>query len=149
MKEITMEHIVQAIAQELKKLFPKVNVYDEGIEQGYEEPCFFIDFDRENIKKRVGNRYDNTPKFRAVYFQDFREKEAKYKVYKIRDSINEGFNIIKYNNMFFKIKNKEIEIQDKDLIFSFEIQYFSKKVEVKGPTCNEIEEITEREKENA
>ena len=34
MKEITMDDIIQAIAQELKTLFPKVKVYDEGLEIG-------------------------------------------------------------------------------------------------------------------
>ena len=146
MKDITMEDIIQAIGKEIKKLFPKVNVYDEGIEQGYEEPCFFIDYTRDSTKKLLGNRYNNLPKFRRIYFQDFKETDAKYKVYQIRDTLNEGFDIITYNEMHFKIKEKEVEIQDKDLIFSFEIQYFTKKTVKEEPIFNSIEILTEKEK---
>ena len=59
MKEIVMQDIIQAIAKELKILVPKANVYDEGLEQGYDEPCFFIDFVKENTNKMIGNRYNN------------------------------------------------------------------------------------------
>lgn len=149
MKEITMEDIIQAIGQEIKNLFPKATVYDEGLEPGYKEPCFFIDYTKDSIKKLLGNRYKNLPKFRLVYFQDFKENEAKYKVYKVRDTLNEGFEMIKYKDMHFKVTNKEIEIQDKDLIFSFEIQYFTKKSVKEEPKFNDIEKITEKEKENA
>jgi len=149
MKEITMDDIIQAIAQELKTLFPKVNVYDEGLEQGYEEPCFFIDFIRENTKKMVGNRYDDTVDMRVVYFQDFHEEEARYKAYKVRDTLNEGFNIIEYKEMHFRIKDKDIEMQDKDLIFTFKIQFYTKKKIEDEPKLDSIEKITEKEKENA
>lgn len=149
MKEITMEDIIQAIAQELKTLFPKAKVYDEGLEQGYEEPCFFIDFIRENTKKMVGNRYDDTVSLRTVYFQDFHEDEARYKAYRVRDTLNEGFNIITYKNMHFRIKEKDIEMQDKDLIFTFKIQFYTKKKIEDEPKLDSIEKITEKEKENA
>lgn len=149
MKEITMEDIIQAIAQELKTLFPKVKVYDEGLEQGYEEPCFFIDFVKENNKKLIGNRYDNDTEFRVLYFQDFHEEDARYKAYKVRDVLNEGFNIITYEDLKFRIKDKEIEMQDKDLILTFKIQFFTKKIIKEIPTINSIEKLTEKEKEDA
>ncbi len=149
MKEITMEDIIQAIAQELKTLFPKVKVYDEGLEQGYEEPCFFIDLIKENTKKLIGNRYDDTTKFRIGYFQDFFEEDARYKAYKVRDVLNEGFNIITYKDLHFRIKDKEIEKQDKDLIFTFEIQFYTKKKLEDEPKLESIEKISEKEKEDA
>ena len=111
MNEVTMEDVIQAIGQELKRLFPKAQVYEE-LEQGYIEPCFFIDYTKDRIKKLLGNRYENLPRFRLVYFQDFRETEAKYKAYQVRDSLNEGFDIVTYKGMHFKIKDKEIEIQE-------------------------------------
>ena len=83
MKKIILKDIIEAIAQELKHLLPKVKIYDEGIEQGYKEPCFFIDYTKENIKKMIGNRYNNETKFRVIYFQDFKEEDARYKVYKV------------------------------------------------------------------
>lgn len=146
MKEIIMDDIIQAIAQELKTLFPKTKVYDEGLEQGYDEPCFFIDYIKENNKKMVGNRYDNTTKFRIVYFQDFNEEDARYKAHKVRDTLNEGFNIIIYKDLHFRIKEKEIEIQDKDLIFTFKIQFYTKKQLQEEPKIEEIESLEEREK---
>jgi len=149
MKEITMEDIIEAIAQELKILFPKVKVYDEGLEQGYEEPCFFIDFIKENTKKMIGNRYDNNTKFRIVYFQDCHEEDARYEAYKVRDVLNEGFNIITYKDLKFRVKDKEIEMQNKDVIFTFEIQFFTKKIIEEIPMINSIEKIIEKEKENA
>ena len=98
-------------------MFPKTKVYGEGIEQGYEEPCFFIDYEKEKVKKLIGNRYNNETSFKVLYFQDFNEEEARYKVYKVRDTLNERVDYIKYKDMYFTIKNKEIEIKDKDLHF--------------------------------
>lgn len=149
MKKIVMNDIVNAIAQELKTLFPKVKVCDEGLEQGYKEPCFFIDYTKENIKKMIGNRYNNETKFRVIYFQDFKEEDARYKVYKVRDTLNEGFDYIEYKGLYFRIKNKEIEIQGKDLHFNFEIQFFTAKENGKIPKLSGIEKITEKEKNNA
>lgn len=146
MKEVELKNIIQAIAKELKRLFPKIKVYDEGIEQGYKEPCFFIDFQDEEIKKMIGKRYSNIPKFRVIYFQDFKEENAKYKVYQIRDNINKGFDYITYKDMHFTIKNKQIEVQDKDLIFSFDIQYFSREIIENNSMFESIEKISEKEK---
>lgn len=149
MKKIILKDIIKAIAQELKYLLPKVKIYDEGIEQGYKEPCFFIDYTKENIKKMIGNRYNNETKFRVIYFQDFKEEDARYKVYKVRDTLNEGFDYIDYKGLHFRIKNKEIEIQGKDLHFSFEIQFFTKKATEEIPKLSSIEKITEKEKDDA
>lgn len=149
MKEIVMQDIIQAIAKELKTLVPKANVYDEGLEQGYDEPCFFIDFVKENMNKMIGNRYNNNTQFRVVYFQDFHEEDARYKAYKVRDVLNEGFDIIEYKDLKFRIKDKEIETQGKDLILTFGIQFFTKKIIEEIPTFNSIEKLTEKEKENA
>lgn len=149
MKELILDDVIKAIAQELKRLFPKTKVYDEGIEQGYEEPCFFIDYEKEKVKKLIGNRYNNETNFKVLYFQDFNEEDARYKVYKVRDSLNEGFDYIKYKDLYFRIKNKEIEINNKDLIFSFDIQFFTKNILDEEPTFNDIEKITDKEKKDA
>ncbi len=108
-------------------MFPKTKVYGEGIEQGYEEPCFFIDYEKEKVKKLIGNRYNNETSFKVLYFQDFNEEEARYKVYKVRDTLNERVDYIKYKDMYFTIKNKEIEIKDKDLHFFLIFNFLQKK----------------------
>ena len=49
--------IVNAISSALTENFDNVEVYIDEIEQGFNEPCFFIDLLNLSEKKIYGDRY--------------------------------------------------------------------------------------------
>lgn len=117
-----IENIIQAIAKELKVMFPMAKIYDEDIEQGYEEPCFFISWEDDYEAKLVGNRYDFELHCRVIYFQDFQELDANNKIFKVRGKLETQFYSIEQNGIYYRIKNKHFEKQEKDLHLTFTIK---------------------------
>ena len=137
--------IIKAVAQELKKLFPKVKIYDEDIEQVYKEPCFFIIYENDDERKMLGRRYGMDLHFRLIYFQDLKEKDSNNKIYGIRNKLKNEFYNIEFEGVYFKIKEKHFEKQDKDLHLTFTINH-QFVVEQKAPTLANIESQTEERK---
>lgn len=61
--------VVNAIAIKLHQSFgDNYNIYTESIEQGFQEPCFFIALLEPDMKQMVGNRYHKTLPFDIHYF---------------------------------------------------------------------------------
>ncbi|BBM48350.1 hypothetical protein JMUB3933_1866 [Leptotrichia wadei] len=52
-----LNEIVNAIGLKLSENFEGIDVHREELEQGFKEPCFFIDLLNPNEKQIVGNRY--------------------------------------------------------------------------------------------
>lgn len=142
----TIEAIIKAIAKELKKLFPKTKIYDEDIEQGYKEPCFFISYENDDERKMLGNRYNLDLHFRIIYFQDFKETDSNNKLYKIRGNLETNFCAVEYQGQYFKLKERHFEKQEKDLHFTFTINH-QFMVNKETPTLGTIENLTEERKD--
>lgn len=145
MIENIINDIIQGIAKELKRIFPNINIYDEGIEQGYEEPCFFISWENDDEKKLVGNRYNFELHFRMIYFQDLREKNSNNKIYNVRGKLETEFYYIEHNQKHFRITEKHFERQDKDLYFTFTIKC-QVKLKDEENLLNNIENLSEERK---
>ena len=61
--------VVDAIAIKLHETFGDgYTIYTESIEQGFQEPCFFIALLEPDQKQVVGNRYHKTNPFNIHYF---------------------------------------------------------------------------------
>lgn len=61
--------VVNAIAIKLHETFGEgYTIYTESIEQGFQEPCFFIVLLEPNIKQMIGNRYHKALPFDIHYF---------------------------------------------------------------------------------
>ena len=125
-----IEDIINGIAAKLKDLFPQKNIYDENIEQGYEEPCFFIIYEDDDESRFPGNRYGIELHFRIIYFQDFSKRNND--LYSTRNILKLEFQYIEYKNFKYRITEKHFEKQDKDLHFTFTI-----KVQMKNRNDNE------------
>ena len=141
-----IENIIKAIAKELKKISAKVNIYDEDIEEGYTELCFFIVWEDDDEKKLVGNRYDFDLHFRVTYFQDFNEDNTNYKIYNVREKLETQFCYVEFNNIYFRIKEKHFDKQDKDLHFTFTIKH-QLKLKNEENLLGNIENLSEERKE--
>lgn len=134
------ETIIQAIANSLKELFPKFNIYDEGIEQGYEEPCFFIEWDSGEKQKMVGGRSKMTPNFRVIYLQALDEKDSNNKIYAVQSILEQNFEILQNDNCFFRATNMQFEKQNKDLHFTFEVVHYTRE-KINGVKMEKVEEV--------
>lgn len=62
--------IKQGIAQALDAYFPNATIYNESIEQGFKEPCFYIKSITTAEKQFVGNRYKRSNPFDVMFFPD-------------------------------------------------------------------------------
>ncbi|MGE7623601.1 phage tail terminator family protein [Viridibacillus sp. NPDC096237] len=61
--------VVTAIAIKLHDTFgDNYTIYTESIEQGFQEPAFFIALLEPNLKQAIGNRYHKTIPFDIHYF---------------------------------------------------------------------------------
>lgn len=61
--------VVKAIAIKLHQSFgDSYTIYTESIQQGFQEPCFFIALLEPDIKQIIGNRYHKTLPFDIHYF---------------------------------------------------------------------------------
>ena len=63
-----LNEIVNAISLRLSESFGGIDVHVNELEQGFEEPCFFIDLLNPSEKQIVGNRYLRSYLFDIAYF---------------------------------------------------------------------------------
>lgn len=82
--------IVNAISLKLNFIYnEEINVYTEQVEQGFEEPCFFIKLVNPNEKPLLGNRYLREYLFDIHYFGKTNEERNN-----ISDDLLEGMEYI-------------------------------------------------------
>ncbi|MDD3569575.1 MAG: hypothetical protein PHY44_00540 [Lachnospiraceae bacterium] len=62
--------IVLGIAQKIRTVFneSEYSLYTENVEQGFKEPCFFVQLTSHAQKQRLGNRYKETYCFEVSYY---------------------------------------------------------------------------------
>ncbi|MGE4214849.1 MAG: DUF6838 family protein [Anaerotignaceae bacterium] len=58
------------IAQKIRTVFSESDyrLYTESIEQGFEEPCFFVSLINHTQKQRFANRYKEIYLFEVIYY---------------------------------------------------------------------------------
>lgn len=62
--------IVLGIAQKIRTVFneSEYSLYTENVEQGFSEPCFFVQLTSHARKQRLANRYKETYCFEVIYY---------------------------------------------------------------------------------
>lgn len=102
-----LNKIITGIAQTLDSTFnenEEYEIYVDNIEQGLNEPCFFIFTLNPSSKKLVGNRYDRTYPFDIHYFPENENSnieinEVTEKLFMCFEYINVDGNLVKGTNM--------------------------------------------------
>lgn len=80
--------IVNAIAIKLNHVFGDTfTIYTESIEQGFKEPCFFIDFLNADRTQVVGKRYHDGQLFDIHYFPKEGNTEIFGMMNKLKDTL--------------------------------------------------------------
>lgn len=70
MQLVTVNSIRDGVIQALKTKFPALDVWGEEIEQGFEEPCFFVKLLNVGNTRELGRRFRRTHSFDIHYFPD-------------------------------------------------------------------------------
>lgn len=85
--------ITNGIINKLNEFFPDNDITDEMTEQGFEEPCFFVERLPSRRRKEVNNSYQNTTDYDIHYFLEEYEEDKNQKYEKIGNNL---YQILEY-----------------------------------------------------
>lgn len=85
-----LNEIVNGIGLKLSKSFNGIDIHKEELEQGFEEPCFFIDLLNPSEKQIIGNRYLRSYLFDVVYFP---KKKSSEEIFEVLDKL---YSVLEY-----------------------------------------------------
>lgn len=72
--------IMDAITKQLSVLFPSeagYTIYTDAVEQGFSEPCFFVQFLEPSEKPMIGRRFYRSNAIAVQYFPGEKEKPSR------------------------------------------------------------------------
>nr|DAF30384.1 MAG TPA: tail completion protein [Caudoviricetes sp.] len=87
-----LNEIVNAISLSLSENFDGIDVHVNELEQGFEEPCFFIDLLNPTEKQIVGNRYLRSYLFDIAYFP---RNNSQVEIFDVLDKMHDVLEYIK------------------------------------------------------
>lgn len=116
-----LNKIITGISQALDAEFnseenEEYTIYTEDVEQGLEEPCFFIFSLKPNLKQLVGNRYDRKYPFDIHYFPKD-EENINNEINEVTERLFTALEYITVDNNLVRGTNMNIEIVDNVLHF--------------------------------
>lgn len=87
-----LNEIVNAISLKLSESFEGTDVHVNELEQGFEEPCFFIDLLNPSEKQIIGNRYLRRYLFDIAYFP---KNKSQVEIFDVLDKMHDVLEYIK------------------------------------------------------
>ena len=105
-----LNEIVNGIGLKLSKSFNGINIHKEELEQGFEEPCFFIDLLNPSEKQIIGNRYLRSYLFDIVYFP---KKKSSEEIFEVLDKLYSVLEIL--NLMMVRLFEELKEVLEKKI----------------------------------
>jgi hypothetical protein len=110
-----------AINQALDSKFPNVTIYNEKIEQDFEEPCFFIKVLSSAQDKELNRRYKKNISFDIHYFSD--KADINSDCLNMADSLYEALEYVPLGNSLYRTNNMTHEVIDGVLHFLLQFNY--------------------------
>jgi len=107
-----------AIATKLHCLYPHCTIYDEDVPQKFFKPSFLISIVDQQYKKVLNNKYSGTLLIDLAYFTE--------KLHAIKnDCLTVQEELLRQFDLFgtFRATDKQCEIVDEVLHFTFKIKY--------------------------
>lgn len=113
--------ILTAVTRSLDELFPDRTIYTEAVEQGLQEPCFFINLLEPNEKQMMGQRYFRSTGLCVQYLPGPVEKPSR-ELNRVADIL---FNILEYVDLLdgAKLKGTNMSCKFSDGVLSFFVHY--------------------------
>lgn len=111
----------KAIIEKLDKHFPDNDVYGEGIREGFEEPCFFVQILPTNQAKKIQS-YKRNELFDIQYFLDEFDEDINEKY---KEMGNLLFQILEYLDITDskKVRGTDMNYQIIDGVLHFNVRY--------------------------
>lgn len=117
--------INQAIAAKIKELYPAAEVYDEDVNQGFEEGSFFITVIDSSHKKAVSNRYKASVTYNLDYFPTD-PNNPKNECYQVGDNVIREFELLGG----YRVSEKSYSVTDNVLHIQFTVNYRELKITI-------------------
>ena len=114
-----LNEIVNGIGLKLSKSFNGIDIHKEELEQGFEEPCFFIDLLNPSEKQIIGNRYLRSYLFDIAYFP---KKKSSGEIFEVLDKLYSVLEYIELDDGTL-IRGIERSSREEDRILHFFITY--------------------------
>jgi len=130
--------IIDGICMALNLEFgDEYEIYTESIEQGLEEPCFFINCLNPTSDLFIGNKYWRTNQFCVQYFPSTNEpyKECN----EVQERLYDCLELIEVNEELVRGSKMNGEIIDGVLNFFVNYDVFVRKVGIPGEFIGEID----------
>ena len=107
-----VNYIVLGIAQKIRTVFneSEYRLYTENVEQGFNEPCFFVQLIRHLQKQRLANRYKETYCFEVLYYpseggnKNQESLTVAEGLYELLEYINAEGDLLRGTNLSWEIK---------------------------------------------
>lgn len=132
-----LNEIVNGIGLKLSKSFNGIDIHKEELEQGFEEPCFFIDLLNPSEKQIIGNRYLRSYLFDIVYFP---KKKSSEEIFEVLDKL---YSVLEYIGLDdgTLIRGIERNSREEDRILHFFITYemFIYKLDEEKPKMKKLD----------
>lgn len=115
--------ITLAIASQLERIVPNATIYRENVEQGFEEPSFYV---YEIIAKSQGNLMDYQMRnhdFCIMWFPNTHNEDVgvKEQCEKMRETLLDAFDFI--DDLSLNVLAKEARIEQEALNLTFTLKY--------------------------
>ena len=114
-----LNEIVNAIGLKLSENFEGIDVHREELEQGFKEPCFFIDLLNPSEKQIVGNRYLRSYLFDIVYFP---ERKKAQDIFEMLDKLYTVLEYIKLDDGTL-VRGTDRNSREEDKVLHFFVTY--------------------------
>jgi len=125
---LVSEKIKYALIKQLASRDPELPVYDEQVQQGFQEPCFFVLMLNSGQTKEVDRRYRRALLFDVHYFPaDTLEKKSE--CHRVAEQLYEQLEYVEYDGNLYRGQNMRHEVVGDVLHFfvSFDIHLLRKK----------------------
>ncbi len=116
-----MEDIKNGIIKYLSTFQTGVPVYDERIEQGFKEPCFFVMLINGSQTRGLGRRYMRTNSYDVHYFPSPDNLERRRECAAVADRLYEEMEYIQWQGEMFRASGMRHQIIDDVLHFFFDV----------------------------
>lgn len=110
-----MEAIKNAIISRLVARDPELPVYDERVEQGFQEPCFFVLQVSSRQTKEVHRRYRRVMMFDVHYFPGNLDKKTECQ--RVAEQLYEQLEYVEWGGILYRGHEMKHEIVDDVLHF--------------------------------
>ena len=121
-----LNEIVNAISLSLSESFDGIDVHVNELEQGFKEPCFFIDLLNPSEKQIIGNRYLRRYLFDIAYFP---KNNSQTEIFDVLDKMHDVLEYIKLEDgTFMRGLNRKTMEEDNVLHYFVTFEMFIYKV---------------------